>query len=217
MGTDTKDSMILKILDWAFENALEPEIPSMDSAYQMAQHYLKQEGSLEDQVNLLIRTQSAKSATSGFITGLGGIITLPVVIPADISAVLFIEVRMILTIAIMGGHDPNNETVKMLVYACLSDSVTEEVLNAISTEVGIEVLEFSVNRLSLGVIRKSVGGRLAVHFGSKGFLHLARGIPVLGGIIWGTLDAVDTNRTGNNARKLLISRKNMEDHKAGAA
>ena len=51
----------------------------------------------------LIRWQNAKCATSGFIAGLGGSITLPVSIPANISSVLYIQIRMIAAIAYMGG------------------------------------------------------------------------------------------------------------------
>jgi hypothetical protein len=46
-----------------------------------AESYLKemnQEDTLKDCANSLIRWQNAKSATSGFVTGLGGLITMPI-------------------------------------------------------------------------------------------------------------------------------------------
>ena len=204
---ESKDSLIMKTLEWAYENALEPGIPSLDSAYQMAQHRLKDSGTLEEKVDTLIRSQNAKSATSGFITGLGGFITLPVVIPADIATVLFIEVRMILAIAIMTGHDVENEKVKTLVYACLSSSATEEVLAAIKEEIGVGVAAHLIEKLSVGAITSSAGRGVATRLGTGGVAHFARGIPILGGIIWGTIDAVSTNMAGNNAKKILLPRR----------
>ena len=44
--------------------------------------------SIEEAAKALIRGQLAKCSTSGFLAGLGGLITLPVAIPANISRCL---------------------------------------------------------------------------------------------------------------------------------
>lgn len=92
---------ILSALDFAYEKALEPP-RGFDSAWDLAGNYQKHEGSTLDQVNSLIRWQNTKAATSGFVTGVGGLITLPVTVPAHITTVLFLQVRMIAAIAING-------------------------------------------------------------------------------------------------------------------
>lgn len=62
--------------------------------------------------------QIAKCTASGFVTGFGGLITLPVTIPANISSVLYVQMRMIACTAYMAGYDIHSDQVKTL-RACL--------------------------------------------------------------------------------------------------
>ena len=68
----------------------------------------------------MINNQVAKCTTSGFLTGLGGLIILPIAIPANISSVLYVQMRMIAGIAYMAGYDLKSDQVQTLVYACLA-------------------------------------------------------------------------------------------------
>lgn len=95
---------IMKSLDWAYDKAVNG-VPGLDSAQDMANNYLQGEETLTEKVNSLIRWQNTKAGTSGFITGLGGLLTLPVALPANITTVLYVQIRMIAAIAIMGGYD----------------------------------------------------------------------------------------------------------------
>ena len=52
-----------------------------------------------------------KCGTSGLVTGLGGLITLPVAIPANISSVMYVQMRTIACIAKMGGYDVTSDQV----------------------------------------------------------------------------------------------------------
>lgn len=103
-------------------------ISGLDSAEELAASYAKEGGPAYEQANSLIRWQNTKSATSGFITGLGGLITLPVALPANITSVLFVQIRMIAAIAQLGGYDVKDDKVKTLVFACLTANSAKEVL-----------------------------------------------------------------------------------------
>ena len=105
-------STIVKAMDWAYDKAV-AGIGGFDSAEDIAVDYLKQNGSLRDKANSLIRWQNAKAATSGFVTGL---ITLPVSLPANITSVLYVQIRMIAALAKMGGYDLKDDRVKSLVF-----------------------------------------------------------------------------------------------------
>jgi hypothetical protein len=106
--------MIMKSLDFAYDKAVNG-IPGFDSAEEMAEDYLKRGGNPINNCNSLIRWQVTKAGTSGFLSGLGGIITIPVTLPANIVSVLYVQVRMIAAIAHMGGHDLKDDRVKSLV------------------------------------------------------------------------------------------------------
>jgi hypothetical protein len=101
---------------------------SISSAYKLADDYSGGTDALDKRIDRLIRFQDVKAATSGFVTGLGGLITLPVTIPANISSVLFVQLRMIAAIAIMNGYDVKDDQVKTLCYVCLTGSGAEELL-----------------------------------------------------------------------------------------
>ncbi len=200
-------SSIMSMLDTMYEKAV-AGFPGVDSAFDMANDYLKQDGSKADQINALIRWQNAKAGTSGFITGLGGIMTLPVAIPANVASVMYVQVRMIAAIAIICGYDVRNDKVKTLVYACLTGNAAKDILKDIGISIGQRLATNAINNLSrktIVEINKKVGFRLLTKFGEKGAINLGKAVPLIGGIVGATFDSVTTNTIGNIARDTFLS------------
>lgn len=207
MANDLTESKIMQTLDWAYDKAING-VPGLDSAQEMAQDYLKGDGSLVDKANSLIRWQNTKAGTSGFLSGLGGFALMPVTIPANITSVMYVQVRMIAAIAHMGGHDLENDRVKALVYACLCGNAAKDIVKEIGIKVGTKLTEQAIKNISSQVIVKinqAVGFRLLTKFGQTGAINLAKAIPLMGGIIGATFDSVTTNTIGNIARDTFIS------------
>ncbi len=193
---------LIQAIDWAYEKSVNG-FPGLDSAEELAASYLNKDGSAYDRANSLIRWQNTKSATSGFITGLGGLITLPVALPANITSVLFVQIRMIAAIAHLGGYDVKDDRVKTLVFACLTANSAKEVLKDIGIAVGNKLAMSAVKSISgktLIEINKKVGFKLFTKFGEKGVINLGKSVPLLGGLIGGSFDAYTTNTIGNVAR-----------------
>ncbi len=202
-------SVVMRTLDWAYEKALSG-LPGLDSAPELARNYLKLEGSLHDKANSLIRWQNAKAGTSGFVTGIGGFMTLPVAIPANLASVLFIQVRMIAAIAYMGGLNLRAEKVKTLVYTCLIGNFAKDILQETGIRLGTKFTTLAVERISektLLLINQRVGFRLLSTYGTKGMINLSKAIPLVGGIIGGSIDIVSTNLIGNLARNAFLEKK----------
>ncbi|BAI81661.1 conserved hypothetical protein (plasmid) [Deferribacter desulfuricans SSM1] len=203
-------SIIMDALEWAYEKSLNPGIAGLDSAYELAESYLKEKGTLEEKVDSLIRWQIAKAGTAGFITGLGGVLTLPATIPANLASVYFIHIRMVAAIAIMGGYDLKDDKVQSLVFACLCGNAFLEVLRQAGIRIGNKIAEKVVIKISGDVIKdinKKVGFRLLTKFGEKGFINLGKAIPIVGGIVGGCVDAISTNAIGEAAKKVFITGK----------
>ncbi len=200
---------IMKALDWAYDQALDTKIPGLDSAHKLAKEYLNRDGTLEQKVNQLIRWQNAKCATSGFITGLGGVLTLPIAIPANLSSVLFVQIRMIAAIAIMGGNDPHDDRVQTLAYVCLLGNSGNEVLKQAGVKIGTKMATNAIKKISFDIIKeinKKVGFRLLTKFGEKGAINLGKAVPLVGGVVGGTLDALATDAIGNAARRMFVAK-----------
>jgi uncharacterized protein (DUF697 family) len=60
-----------------------------------------------------------KNFTSGFVTGLGGLLTLPFALPAGFAASWVIQARMAAAIARIYGHDLRSERMRTLIVATL--------------------------------------------------------------------------------------------------
>ncbi|MBB1292381.1 EcsC family protein [Pseudoalteromonas sp. SR41-4] len=199
----------MQVLEWSYEKAING-VAGLDSASELAQSYIKSSASRNDQANSLIRWQNTKAGTSGFLTGLGGIITMPVTIPANVASVIFVQMRMIAAIAHIGGHDIRDDRVKALVYACLTGNAAKDILKDIGIVAGTKLTTSAIKNISgktIVAINQKVGFRLVTKFGEKGVINLGKAVPFVGGIIGATFDSVATNTIGNIARDTFITEK----------
>lgn len=201
------ENKIIEVLNWAYDKSINGAT-GLDSAQELAEDYLTGEGKLKDKVDALIRWQNTKCFTSGFITGLGGIITLPVSVPANIASVLYVQVRMVATIAYMGGYDVKDDKVKTLVFICLCGDSATQLIKDVGIAIDKKLTEQAIKKISaelIAKINKAVGFRLLTKFGQKGVINLGKAVPVIGGALAGTIDAVATNTIGNVARDTFIN------------
>ncbi len=202
--------VILRALDFGYEKAMSG-IPGFDSAEELAKDYMNKGEDLIGGCNKLIRWQISKAGTSGFLTGLGGLITLPIAVPANVASVLYVQIRMILAIAHMGGYDVRDDRVKSLVYVCLAGNGAKDILKDIGIVLGQKLtaqIIFNISEKTISAINKRVGFKLLTKFGENGVINLGKAIPLVGGVIGGTFDSVATNAIGNVARKTFLEKNN---------
>lgn len=199
-NTQVNKGIIAKTLDWAYSKAVSG-FTGVDSAYDLGNSYLAQKGSLEDQVDSLIKWQVAKAATSGFVTGLGGVMIMPLTVPANIASVIYVQIRMIAAIAYMGGHDIREDRVKSLIYICMVGNGAKELLKDMSVKAG--------ERLAAKIAEK-VSTNIASKTGQKSVTSVGKVVPVLGGVVGGSYDAITTRVVGKVAKKIFIDKQTSE-------
>ena len=200
------ESVIMKTLDFAYDKAVNG-FAGLDSAQEMAENYLAKGGTKIDMANSLIRWQNTKATTSGFLTGLPGLIAMPITIPANIASVLYVQIRMIAAIAHIGGHDIKDDKVKSLVYLCMAGNGAKDLLKDLGIVVGKKIAAQTVRNISgktISAINQKVGFRLLTKFGEKGAINIGKAIPLVGGLIGGSFDLITTNVIGNVARNTFI-------------
>jgi hypothetical protein len=203
------ENVIMKTLDYAYDKAVNG-VPGLDSAQEMAENYISKGGKKIDMANSLIRWQNTKAGTSGFLTGLPGLIVMPITIPANIASVLYVQIRMIAALAHIGGHDIKDDKVKSLVYLCMAGNGAKDLVKDLGIVIGKKVATQSVKNISgktITAINQKVGFRLLTKFGEKGAINIGKAIPLLGGVIGGTFDIVATNTIGNIARNTFIGKE----------
>lgn len=198
---------MLQVLDWAYEKSLNG-LPGTLSAIELADEYInKNPGDITKACNSLINWQVGKCATSGFITGLGGVITLLVAIPANISSVIYVQMRMIAAIAYMGGYDIKDDSVKSLVYICLTGNAAVEIAKEVGIKVGTKLTQTAIQKISFEALKKinqTVGFRLVTKFGEKGVVNLGKAIPLVGGVIGGGFDLASTKVIGKVSKEMFL-------------
>ena len=192
---------------WIAEHLLDG-IGPLSSPAQLAKEY-EINASYRDtdaRVRALIRWETAKNFTAGFLTGLGGLIALPIAVPAALGASWLITARMTAAIAVLYGHDLQKDRVRTLVLLSLAGSSVTEVLRDAGIQVGVKLTKKVIGQISgrfLISINKSVGFRLLTKAGEKGIVNLMRMVPVVGGVIAGAFDAAYARSAGRMAMKLL--------------
>jgi len=198
------DSDISKTLNWIYDKASDGLL-NMESAAELADFYMKKyPGDRLAAAKALIRAQNVKSATSGFITGLGGLITMPIAIPMNLASVLYIQVRMVMAIAIIGGHDVKEDRVKALALACLAGNKARELLKEAGVQIAQKFVLESLSADAILRINRMVGFNLITKLGGQGLIKVSKAMPLIGGAIGATIDGVWTNQTGNMAIKWFM-------------
>ena len=199
-----------KILDTIYSKALDGIPQVSQSVDDLVNDYLKKYTSTENAARALVKNQILKCGTSGFITGLGGLITLPVAIPANISSVLYVQMRMIAALAKMGGYDIRSDQVQTMVYICLTGQAVTDVLKDVGIKIGEKTLEAAIKKIPGSVLTKinqCIGFRLITKFGEKGAINLGKLVPVVGGVIGGSVDAASTIGISKSAYNVFIKTK----------
>src|ERR1043165_8038600 len=79
----------LQIFDWAYGRALDG-LPGLDGAEELAAKYAARHLTIEAAIKALILSQTGLAGGAGFLTGIGGFVSLPVAIPANLASALYI-------------------------------------------------------------------------------------------------------------------------------
>ncbi|WP_165060507.1 MULTISPECIES: EcsC family protein [unclassified Adlercreutzia] len=196
-----------QILNTVYQKALDG-IPKVSrSVDELADDYLSKHVSPETAAKALVKNQVTKCGTSGFITGLGGLITIPVAIPANISSVMYVQLRMIAAIAKIGGYDIYSDQIQTMIYMCLTGAAITDVVKEAGIKVGEKTLEAAIKKIpgeALVKINQKIGFRFITKFGEKGIINLGKLVPLVGGVIGGGMDVATTIVIGRNAIKMFI-------------
>ena len=184
----------------------------LSSAEHLAQEYLIDESYADDgeRIDALIQWETTKNFTAGFITGLGGILTMPISVPADMVASWLIQARMSAAIARICGFDLKSDRVQTFILACLVGDAVKDAGKAAGLDLTQGLTKTGLKKVSAEAVEelhKQVGKRLMAATAKKGATSLARSVPLLGGVVGGVFDATACNVVGRTAKVLFYPRR----------
>lgn len=201
----TQEQM-MELLDKCYEGAING-LSGNKTCEQLAFDYLAKNKDAKNAAKKLIKNQITKCTTSGFVTSLGGLITLPVAIPANVASVLYIQIRMIGALAVLGGYDLRNDEVQTMIYLCLVKSSITDICKTAGVQIANKMTINMLKKLPgkvLTKINQKVGFRLLTKFGEKGIINLVKVVPIVGGVVGGGVDFVGTKLIANKAYKTFL-------------
>ena len=197
---------MMNLLDVCYDKALQGVLPGEKSIEELAEDYLAKTSSREKAIDKLIGYQIVLCGTNGFITGLGGLLVLPVAIPANVAGVIYAQLRMIAAIAHINGYDIYSDQVRTIAYACLTGSSAANILKNVGIKISEKMAVNALKKVPRAILRKinqQVGFRLVTKFGQKGLVNVIKMMPLVGGVVGGVFDTGMTLTIGNIAKKVF--------------
>ena len=207
------ESNVVELVNWIIKKAIEG-VPPLCSAENLAKEYLIDESfsNNEERIDSLINWQMARNFTTGFITGFGGLLTLPISIPAALGASWVLQARMAGAIARICKHDLKEDRVQTLVLTSLLGNAGKEVIKTAGMKIASRSTAIAIQKIPGKIIieiNKKVGFRLLTKAGQRGVINLMKIVPVAGGIVGGCIDATACRAVGYAAKELFLNRKSL--------
>ena len=197
---------IMDVMSKCYQAALDG-LPGSKSCEELAREYVDRYKASTIAAKELIKQQLLKCSASGFITGFGGLLTLPLTVPANVASVLYVQMRMIATLAAIGGYDVHSDEVQTLVYLCLVGSSLTDVVKSTGIKIANKVTTNMLKKLPGAVLTKinqKVGFRLLTKFGTKGAVNLVKVVPVAGALVGAGIDYGSTKLIADKAYNAFL-------------
>lgn len=131
---------------------------------------------------------------------------MPVAIPSALGASWLLQARLAGAIARIHGHDLGEDRVRTMILLSLAGDVAKEAMNGLGVRFGGKLTERAVAQVpgrALVEVNKRIGLRLLTKAGERGIVNFSKVVPVGGGVVGGTFDAVVCRMVGRTARSLF--------------
>lgn len=200
----TATTLVSKLVDAGIDGVgpLDPATQSADAARSRA-------SSTEQAIDQIVATHLKLAAAGGFVTGLGGFITLPVALPANVVGFYGIATRLVASIAHLRGYDLERPEVRTAVLLTLVGADARSLLAKSGVSPSGKIADLALQRLpgpALMVLNKGIGFNLLSQLGKKGLSRLGRGLPLVGGVVGGGLDYFLLRKIADGARREFVQR-----------
>ena len=170
----------------------------------------EQKGNVDRGVHEVIENHVRYAGGQGFLTNLGGLVTMAIMIPTNVTGLALIQCRMVAGIAHLRGYDLDDPRVRNAILTCM---VGEDTVNALIKKKKLPAPPMALATAPLHdpdldvVISAEVAAELVARVtGKKVATTFARKIPIAGGFIGLGADAYATWRVGRYADRELLPR-----------
>lgn len=194
----------------SFRRAVDGVGPLVGAAEAGDKELRETRGDVEEAIDGLVMKHVQWASAQGFVTNLGGLASMAVTAPANVTGLAMLQCHLVGAIAHLRGYELTDPKVRNAVLACMlgKDSVNSLIKShklpsspmAIATA---PALEPGLDRRIATEVAAEMIARVA---GKRTASLVGRRVPVLGGVIGGSSDAWSTYQVGRYARAELRGR-----------
>lgn len=153
----------------------------------------------------IINRKSIKNGLIGAITGLGGLITLPIAIPANLATTWRVQATMACAIAYVYGHNFATTDLKTDIYIIMAGDSAKEAFKRVGIEISKaatkKTIEKYVTREMMTKIWAIIGRKIVTKAGEKSLTSLVKMVPLVGAPVGFAFDWTSTRIVGETAIK----------------
>ena len=176
-----------------------------------ARHLERLGGSVDEAITSIIDHHIRLASAQGFVTNIGGVAALPLAIPANITGVAIVQVRMVAAIAHLRGYDLNDNRVRTALVMCLmgGEQVAKHIAEGTLPTSPMAVATAPIFDPDLDrQVADDVVTDLAARIGGKNLaLAIVKRLPLAGGGVSAIMDGFATYQIGRYATGELLGRR----------
>jgi hypothetical protein len=175
-----------------------------ESAQKVTDIAVAQHRDPERAIDALVRSHLLLAGAGGFVTSLGGFVTMPVALPANVLGFYLVATRMVAGLAAARGYDVSQPEVRSAVLLALVGADAEDLLKKAGYVTSGRLANLAAQRLPgpvLMAVNKGVGFRLLSQVGRKSMTRLGKAVPLVGGVVGAGVDTYLLKRIADHARR----------------
>jgi hypothetical protein len=194
----------------ALERAIRGVGPLDSAAVAAIKQLDEQKGNVDKAIREVIENNVRLAGAQGFLTNIGGLVTMTVTVPTNITGLALIQCRMVAGIAHLRGYDLADKRTRNAILASLLGE--ERMLSLIKskklpgTPMALATApvhdphldNIMANEVAAELITKVAGKRIATTVGRR--------VPVVGGLVGAGADGFSTWRIGRYVDRELLPR-----------
>lgn len=177
---------------------------SFDSAQKVADVARAEHPGAERAIGAMVRSHLRLAAAGGFVTSLGGFVTMPIALPANVLGFYLVATRLVAGIAATRGYDLGKPEVRSAVLLALVGADADDLLKKAGYVSTGRLANLAVQRLpgpALMAVNKAVGFRLLSQIGKKSLTRFGKAVPLVGGVVGAGVDSFLLKQIADHARQ----------------
>ena len=199
---DNATARVTRVFEHLMDVGIDGKGP-FDSAQKVADIAIAEHPEADGAIDAMVRSHLKLAAAGGFVTGLGGFVTMPIALPANVLAFYLIATRMVAGIASARGYDIRQPEVRSAVLLALVGADSDDLLKKAGYAGTGRLANLAAQRLpgpALLALNKGIGFRLLNQVGKRSLTRFGKAVPLAGGVVGAGLDTYLLKRIADHAR-----------------